>query len=247
MNKIYISQYELKHYASPYYDPVKAHEYYEAHKKLKGRTAGRTLTDKGKEAKLYVTEQIKNAKKAASEKAKADAEQAKTNRETSLNSASNRHRAEINSLQNEMLSMSSEELKRKGPMYKKKIASLKAGTAKEKAKIKQKYSDSIKAIRESNKAKQTELSNTLKAELEKMLLDNETGKDSGKGKSGSSGNVRPSSAETQARIRKQTATFKANGVSSGSGSGAAKKEANTAESSERIKKNAEAFKKKKGG
>lgn len=30
----------LKHYASEYYDPVKAHEYYEAHKQLKGRKKG---------------------------------------------------------------------------------------------------------------------------------------------------------------------------------------------------------------
>lgn len=30
----------LKHYASEYYDPVKAHEYYEEHKKLKGRKKG---------------------------------------------------------------------------------------------------------------------------------------------------------------------------------------------------------------
>ena len=36
----------LMHYASPYYDPVKAHEYYEQHKQLKGRPTGR-LTDEG--------------------------------------------------------------------------------------------------------------------------------------------------------------------------------------------------------
>lgn len=30
----------LKHYASEYYDPVKAHEYYEQHKQLKGRKKG---------------------------------------------------------------------------------------------------------------------------------------------------------------------------------------------------------------
>ena len=32
----------LKHYASEYYDPVKAHEYYEQHKQLKGRKKGTT-------------------------------------------------------------------------------------------------------------------------------------------------------------------------------------------------------------
>lgn len=41
----------LAHYASPYYDPKKAHEYYERTKKLKGRKTGTTLNDAGKEAK----------------------------------------------------------------------------------------------------------------------------------------------------------------------------------------------------
>lgn len=35
----------LKHYASEYYDPQKAHEYYEAHKHLKGRKKGTSEED----------------------------------------------------------------------------------------------------------------------------------------------------------------------------------------------------------
>lgn len=52
----------IAHYASPYYDPVKAHEYYERTKKLKGRKTGTSLNDSGKEAKTYVKNQI-NAKR----------------------------------------------------------------------------------------------------------------------------------------------------------------------------------------
>lgn len=48
----------IAHYASPYYDPVKAHEYYERTKKLKGRKTGTSLNDAGKEAKTYVRTQI---------------------------------------------------------------------------------------------------------------------------------------------------------------------------------------------
>lgn len=54
---------ELKHYASPYYDPVKAHEYYEEHKKLKGRTSTSGLNDEGKAAAKYVKEQINAERK----------------------------------------------------------------------------------------------------------------------------------------------------------------------------------------
>ena len=47
----------LVHYSSQYYDPVKAHEYYEQHKKLKGRsTSG--LNEIGKQAADYVKSEI---------------------------------------------------------------------------------------------------------------------------------------------------------------------------------------------
>lgn len=51
----------LVHYASPYYDPEKAHEYYEEHKKLKGRREG-TLNEEGVKAKMYVHKQIMDEK-----------------------------------------------------------------------------------------------------------------------------------------------------------------------------------------
>lgn len=54
---------ELLHYASPYYDPVKAHEYYEEHKKLKGKRSTAGLNDKGKEAAKYVKDQLTSERK----------------------------------------------------------------------------------------------------------------------------------------------------------------------------------------
>ena len=40
----------LLHYASKYYDPVKAHEYYMKNRELKGRRSSSKLNDEGKEA-----------------------------------------------------------------------------------------------------------------------------------------------------------------------------------------------------
>ncbi len=57
----------LKHYASPYYDPDKAHEYYERTKELKGRRSTSKLNDEGKVVWTYTKDQIKNQKKAAIE------------------------------------------------------------------------------------------------------------------------------------------------------------------------------------
>ena len=53
----------LQHYASEYYDPVKAHEYYETHKKLKGRTSTSGLNEKGREAAKYIKDQINSERK----------------------------------------------------------------------------------------------------------------------------------------------------------------------------------------
>ena len=39
----------LQHYASQYYDPVKAHEYYMRNRELKGRRSTSDLNDEGKE------------------------------------------------------------------------------------------------------------------------------------------------------------------------------------------------------
>lgn len=47
----------LAHYSSQYYDPAKAHEYYEKNKKLKGKTAA-PLNQNQKEATSYVRNQI---------------------------------------------------------------------------------------------------------------------------------------------------------------------------------------------
>lgn len=59
----------LIHYASPYYDPVKAHEYYEQHKQLKGRPTGR-LTDEGKQVWKATKLNIDQAKKSENDEAR---------------------------------------------------------------------------------------------------------------------------------------------------------------------------------
>lgn len=57
-------------YASKYYDPQKAHEYYEKHKQLKGKTSTSNLNEEGKKAAKYVKQKIAEEKKAAIEKHK---------------------------------------------------------------------------------------------------------------------------------------------------------------------------------
>lgn len=53
----------LQHYASPYYDPVKAHEYYMRTRELKGRRSTSKLSDEGKKVWSYTKSQITTEKK----------------------------------------------------------------------------------------------------------------------------------------------------------------------------------------
>lgn len=53
----------LRHYASPYYDPQKAHEYYMRTRELKGRSTA-SLNDEGKKIWSYTKNNIKSEKAA---------------------------------------------------------------------------------------------------------------------------------------------------------------------------------------
>ena len=53
----------LRHYASPYYDPQKAHEYYMRTRELKGRSTT-SLNDEGKKIWSYTKNNIKSEKAA---------------------------------------------------------------------------------------------------------------------------------------------------------------------------------------
>lgn len=49
---------ELMHYASPYYDPEKAHEYYMKNRELKNRKSTASLNEEGREHANYIKEQL---------------------------------------------------------------------------------------------------------------------------------------------------------------------------------------------
>lgn len=61
----------IAHYASEYYDPVKAKEYYERTKQLKGRQSTKGMSDTQRQALSYTKSRIGEAKKADLTKAQA--------------------------------------------------------------------------------------------------------------------------------------------------------------------------------
>lgn len=111
---------ELSHYASPYYDPVKAHEYYMKTRELKGRktsTAG--LNDEGKGAATYVKGQIEGERKLRTEAAnttrRQNLESATEKARTAINTGAASTRRKVNDLRHKLSRMSkAEKLLNKG-------------------------------------------------------------------------------------------------------------------------------------
>lgn len=126
----------LIHYVSEYYDPAKAseynHEYYEAHKDLKGRS-GKTLNDEGKVALYTVKKNINEQKTSLIDYSKSQRDEA------------------IEEIQNEIASLKTlgkEERAKKKEELTKRIVELKNDAVKEKNAITEKYQNQVSDYKE---------------------------------------------------------------------------------------------------
>lgn len=133
----------LIHYASEYYDPVKAHEYYEAHKKLKGRRSTSDLNEEGKYVAEYLKEQInaKRDKAIAAEKSNKEnrIDSAQAIKDRSIDSYSKAVNATITRLQARMKNMTSAEKARNYETLNNQIAKLKADNQAKKAEFQARF------------------------------------------------------------------------------------------------------------
>lgn len=185
----------LQHYASPYYDPVKAHEYYMKHRQLKGRSG---LNDAGKQAADYIKSQIhaeRDAKIAERKTRYANdkhtASETKDNNISSISKAAKEQissnnaavQSSIKSLRSELNSLTSAQKRARRAEYTKKIAELRNENAKTRAAIRQEalgdkeavradYSEKSNNLREGYKSDvasyREEATNKYNAELEKL-------------------------------------------------------------------------------
>ena len=128
-------------YSSQYYDPAKAHEYYEKHKKLKGRTSTAGLNDAGKVAAKEVKERITEEKKAQIEAIK---EQAKER----IAAAKEQMQGKIDALRAQLKGMSKEERQAKKEEIMNQISGLRA----ENKSLREKVQGDSKTLREQTKA-----------------------------------------------------------------------------------------------
>lgn len=103
----------LVHYSSPYYDPIKAHEYYMKTRKLKGTsskisTAG--LNDEGKAAAKYVKNQLTTERKtkvtANNEASKSEIEKLRAQKKSNIEAHKSMMENRINTLREKVKRMS---------------------------------------------------------------------------------------------------------------------------------------------
>lgn len=155
---------EHKQYASPYYDPVKAHEYYEQHKQLKGNrrstsTAG--LNEKGKKAALYVKKQIdeehKAETKAHSEEVSKQREEAKGNTKAKIDAATKELKSKSEAMKVRLKKMNPAQRKQAQIHMKAEIEKLKKANEENRKALMEEYGNISKGISEAAAKKRTEI------------------------------------------------------------------------------------------
>lgn len=144
---------ELQHYASPYYDPVKAHEYYLKTRELKGRRSTAKLNEEGKIAARYVGEQLSNERKqkveSHREQTMSKIDSLRERKNAKIESHKNAMRAKIDNLRQMLKGM---------------------GKA-EKARNKERIYSLIGSLREENKEMRRQLSEDFKSDSSSLRTD----------------------------------------------------------------------------
>lgn len=179
----------LMHYASPYYDPEKAHEYYMKHRELKGKSS---LNTTGKEAAEYVRGMLDEEKQAklkalaerkeSDEKSNSDALSQKLDAMQTKNKADVEAYSDIVKKQIEKLQDLATNMKNKRSVsiqidalrdknqkkkaqltaaYQKSVASEKSASSDRKTSITKKYSDDVQKVKDDYKQRYNEEMNSI--------------------------------------------------------------------------------------
>ena len=154
---------ELKHYASPYYDPVKAHEYYLKNRELKGRRSTAKLNEEGKNAAKYVKEQLNNERKQKVEIHKEGTNSAidslRGKKKSVVEAHKNAMRAKIERLREKLKGMSKEEKTRNKERIYGQIESLREDNKQERQRLQEAFKAASTALRSAHKDERTRLKN----------------------------------------------------------------------------------------
>lgn len=144
----------LAHYASPYYDPVKAHEYYMKNRELKGQQTTKGLNEEGRSHADYIKSQInseRDAKLAARQQQyESDSQKATEDRDKSIKEKqeaktkeieahTKKMSSEILQLESKLASMSAEDKRRNSAAIRQEIAALRQENIAKRAELNEKF------------------------------------------------------------------------------------------------------------
>ena len=176
----------LKHYASPYYDPVKAHEYYMKNRELKGENSRKStagLNDEGKAVARYVKNQLDTERKskvdAHNNQTQAQIDVKKNNMDSTINAKKKNMTASIEShktqtkekiekLREELRGMSMDDWNKHAERIKSEIAKLRESNDTIRAKLQAEYSSESAKLRTAYKNDSTNLRNAHKTETARL-------------------------------------------------------------------------------
>ena len=176
----------LKHYASPYYDPVKAHEYYMKNRELKGENSRKStagLNDEGKAVARYVKNQLDTERKskvdAHNNQTQAQIDVKKNNMDstinakkknmiTSIESHKTQTKEKIEKLREELKGMSMDDWNKYAEHIQSEIAKLRESNDTIRAKLQAEYSSESANLRTAYKNDSTNLRNAHKTETARL-------------------------------------------------------------------------------
>ena len=176
----------LKHYASPYYDPVKAHEYYMKNRELKGENSRKStagLNDEGKAVARYIKNQLDTERKskvdAHNNQTQAQIDVKKNNMDSTINAKKKNMTASIEShkiqtkekiekLREELKGMSMDDWNKHAEHIQSEIAKLRESNDTIRAKLQAEYSSESANLRAAYKNDSTNLRNAHKTETARL-------------------------------------------------------------------------------
>lgn len=176
----------LKHYASPYYDPVKAHEYYMKNRELKWENSRKStagLNDEGKAVARYVKNQLDTERKskvdAHNNQTQAQIDVKKNNMDSTINAKKKNMIASIEShktqtkekiekLREELKGMSMDDWNKHAERIQSEIAKLRESNDIIRAKLQAEYSSESANLRTAYKNDSTNLRNAHKIETARL-------------------------------------------------------------------------------
>lgn len=162
---------ELKHYASPYYDPVKAHEYYMKNRELKGRRSTAKLNDEGKKAASYVKERLttERKQKVQTHKDKTDStiDSLRVQKKAKIEAHKEQMQGKIDNLREQLKSMSREDKSANKERIYNEIASIRESNKQQRKMLQEQFKASSTSLRTDHKTERTRL----KEEYDQKYID----------------------------------------------------------------------------